>query len=58
MMANFFCRPPYIELNQKVLWQFALRQMVNGIKGKTLTEELLEPTDSNYILTYLKHKTL
>jgi hypothetical protein len=36
----------YIQLNQKALWHFALRQTVNGIK--TLTEELLETTDSNY----------
>jgi hypothetical protein len=34
----------HTELNQKDLWHFALRQTVNGIKGKTLTEELLETT--------------
>jgi hypothetical protein len=34
----------HTELNQKDLWHFALRQTVNGIKGQTLTEELLETT--------------
>jgi hypothetical protein len=36
-----------IQLNQKVLLHLGLQQTVNGIKGKTPTEELLETTDSN-----------
>jgi hypothetical protein len=34
-------------LNQKVLWHLALRQTVNGTKGKTPREELLETAASN-----------
>jgi hypothetical protein len=52
--AILWVKVVYTQLNQKVLRHFALRQTVNGIKGSTLTEELLKTTDYNYILTYLE----